>query len=287
MAQKELWTPTEFVQLDLFEIADRNDWERESKASHIDPKDFRIGDIFYVKWGNGLDFEGRLAAKGWWCEREDLENYHWIDVGGRFRHFDPYLDEWMYKGHDNGYEPLSKTDITEKLMERLSTVPLKDRVEVFKAFEEEYPWLSAEYHPLVKSAWDKAIVAVSTLDEFLTARKDWSCPANIPPNLIKQVKKYVESVFWLPRELWRSELLKLRWTAGGKTDHYVQGFEQRDTTYWRPLYKKLLTECRTPDELFTFMVMRGSESFGWVFGKPSQARVWLEEKETLHLGDLM
>ncbi|GMA65634.1 hypothetical protein [Alicyclobacillus fastidiosus] len=224
---KDLWMPVAFQQLDLFDIADRNEWEQKSQASRIDPKDFRIGDIFYVKWGNGLDFEGRLAAKGWWCDREDLKNYHWLDTGTGFRHFDPFLHEWMYKGHDDGYRAPSKDDIEERLRARLATVPLKNRIATYQQFQNEYPYLSAEYSPLMREAWDKAIVAVTTLDEFLAARKDWSCPVDIPPKLTKQVQQYVESVFWKPKDLWREELMKLRWTEGERRITMLLGLHNR------------------------------------------------------------
>ncbi|MCF8568401.1 hypothetical protein LLE49_27155 [Alicyclobacillus tolerans] len=211
----------QYEQLDLFAIADMNEREALKASCTLTPPKFQIGYRFSVKWNNGVEFTGTLCAFGWWIEaREDLQNYHWLDIGGDFRHFDPYRDDWVYVGRDEQYQLPRKDDIEEKLIKVLSAVEPTKRIAAFQQFEKQYPYLSAEYYPLVSQAWDKAILKVTSLDDFLGLRKGWTCPASLPKALRDQVLEYVRTLFKQSPETWKEELLKLRWTEGGKKDRY-------------------------------------------------------------------
>ncbi|QSO50121.1 hypothetical protein [Alicyclobacillus mengziensis] len=263
-------------QLDLFDIAEANDWEGKVQGNTFRLSDIRIGDRFEVHWGNGVEFTGTFITHGWWhTEREDLD-YYWLETAGHdFRHMSPD-DEWVYFGHDENYITPCKDDILEKLVEVLKQVLLEKRIPAFQSFEHQYPYLSSEYHPLIREAWDKAIVAVTSLDELMSCYQGWTCKAMLPQGKASVIRDYVKTVFQLPREQWKEELLKLRWTEGGKGGYSVRRFSTLDVTYYRPLYLHYVTECRTSDELLKLMVMRGETSTYQRDGN-SDARVWVEE----------
>ncbi|KPV42670.1 hypothetical protein [Alicyclobacillus ferrooxydans] len=263
-------------QLDLFDIAEANDWKNKVYGSTFALDDIRIGDRFEVHWSNGVQFTGTFVTRGWWqTEREELD-YYWLQTEKHdFRHMSSD-DEWVYLGHDDSYTPPRKDDICERLVDVLKQVPLDKRIPALQSFEHQYPYLSSEYHPLVREAWDKAIVAVTSLDELLSYYASWTCKAEFPKGKGSVIREYVQTVFQFSREQWKEELLKLRWTEGGQQGCFVYRFAARDVTYYRPLYLHYITECRTPEELLKLMVMRGSDS-SYERSMKSDVRVWVDE----------
>ncbi|WP_282201550.1 hypothetical protein [Collibacillus ludicampi] len=245
-------------QLDLFDVLEDIQWEDEKKAGEKQsPESLVVGDIVKVKTWNGDILVGRYVTRGFWDGR-DLERptHYYFDVDGKFFEFNPYLNEWIYVGHDDSYQPPRKDDLVEKLIERLRNVPYTERINAFHAFKQEYPYLSYEYHPYVSEAWRKAIVSVTTEQDVLDAKKTYAWTRPAP----KFVQEYIaKHIFPLKGEKRLKAIYQMRWCdwkctpRGYKNEGWFIGYYPDFGGYSHPVLQKFIAETTSLGNLKTFV----------------------------------
>lgn len=272
-------------QLDLFEIADENERKAVYASNDKTAEKLSLGDIIHVKWNNGVEWEGVYTGlKGFWDNRPEFREWVWIYAtkvshGGewestrQYTHVDLARDEWCFVGRDEMFTLPVKEEIETRLVERLSQMPFKARLNTYHGFESEMPTHSYDYHPWVSKAWHSAISTVTTIDEFLEQEKDWTCKLDLP----KPAVNYVTNVVFIAEPQKRVDLIKqMRWVRNEYADRFYMEFpEQRDITYYKALHNQFVQEARTPKELVSIVRMRGGQT-RFVDGKPT-AKFWIEQ----------
>ncbi|WP_336769914.1 hypothetical protein [Bacillus bombysepticus] len=67
---------------------------------------------------------------------------------------------------NSGYIPQKKEETKQLLIEQIQKVPLEERFEVYKKFQNGYAWVSLEWYGLLSNAWAEALVEVTTDEEY-------------------------------------------------------------------------------------------------------------------------
>lgn len=285
------------MQLDLFEIAAQR--ERQTMAAlNPDPESLRLGDKVHVVWSNGVEFDGVCTGlRGFWDNRPEFRRDHWVlrtnikYVGDAkpcegfkdYCSFNPHRDEWIYTGRDEEYRVPDKSTIVERLTEQLRAVPFERRLSKFRRFEEEYPRLSYDYNTgmrLFSDAYDKAMIAVSTLDEVLSSEKVWTCRAEFPKEAVNYIR---EAIYPAPRETWLSLLKAIKWSepawtgTDGRKNWRVHSLSKRGMNVFTPLLDALIPQARTVAELLKLAAIRGEDNeYHVTQGKPKP--FWVESQ---------
>lgn len=284
------------IQLDLFEIAEQDERAALSKLNP-DPESLRMGDIVHIHWNNGVEFDGICTGlRGFWDNRVEFRTMHWVlrtniwhkgdsepSEGFRdYSHFDPHRDEWVYIGRDDSYRVPDRETIAERLIDRLKVVPFDSRLNVYHAFEAEYPRLSYDYNAgmnLMSNAWKRAIVAVTTIDDVLSSKKEWTCKAKFPKEAVSHIR---DVIFNADREQWVHMLKQIHWSesaytgSDGRENWRVNSLCNRNTNIYTPLLDALIPQARNATELLKLAEIRGEDN-QVQFTQEKPQKFWIED----------
>ncbi|GAB6427830.1 hypothetical protein bcgnr5372_38160 [Bacillus luti] len=154
---------------------------------------------------NGREVTGYYVTKGFHDGRDKNKfQYYYMEVANtespteftrEFLEFTTLDQVSLLETKENsGYIPQKKEETAQLLMEKIQKVPLEERFEVYKKFQNGYAWVSREWHDLLGDAWAEALVKVTTDEEyfeFLEKRNKQREHKKMP----KLIQKELERVF--------------------------------------------------------------------------------------------
>ncbi|GAB6458327.1 hypothetical protein bcgnr5390_10180 [Bacillus luti] len=126
---------------------------------------------------NGKEVTGYYVTKGFHDGRDKNNfQYYYMEVANtespaeftrQFLEFTALDTVSLLETKENsGYIPQKKEETTQLLIEQIQKVPLEERFEVYKKFQNGYAWVSREWHDLLGDAWAEALVEVTTDEEY-------------------------------------------------------------------------------------------------------------------------
>lgn len=241
-----------FVQLDIFNIIEEQKKIELQTMDTLNPMDLVVGDIVeFVSYGGKL-LTGIYLTKGFWDGRDqEKPQYYYIDVEGYYYEMNPSVCAWKIVGHDANYTKPNKNDITEKLIRHLKNYPFTDRLSAYREFQNQYPYLSYEYHPYVSKAWEKAIVEVTTMEEVIANLKHWSIREKFNKEVTKSLAENVLSLRGEERlkEMFNIKWAEAAWRDGQQVKKWSKRFAFKTMSVYESLLRTLIEKARNANEL--------------------------------------
>ncbi len=152
---------------------------------------------------------------------------------------------WVHVGHDAHYVPPKSANVQPDLIQQLQAVPFPQRIETYQAFATQYPTTSAAFGPVMREAWDRALVASTPLSDLIIHARTNRIPAAFPARVAEVIR---ETIWALPPEDRRAAVMKLSWPDKLNTG-WRMGFVTHLVTYYRPLLEYGLLHATQPEEL--------------------------------------
>lgn len=252
-----------FVQLDIFNFVEEQKKEAVINAIKVNPTQLVVGDrVEFISYGGKL-LKGIFITKGFWDGR-DQENpqYYYFDVDGLYYEINPSCCAWNLIDHDDEYIKPNKYDITEILINHLKNIPFPKRLETYRSFQNQYPYLSYEYHPYVSLAWDEAIIEVTTIEEVTENLKHWT----IKEKFTQEVKQFLtEKILPLDGEERLQEMFNFEWKAvawheGKKKIFRTRCFSQKNYSVYKSLFQTLIRNADNAKDLINIASIWGVDS---------------------------
>lgn len=212
-------------------------WE-SLEGDRPNPKFLQVGDILEVRRFCGYPEptwhyrRGRFVTSGFWDGRDKNNPQYFFlqEYNGAFFDFDPYCMTWKRVGFDETYKVPRKDNIYDVMVEYIRPVPLEKRIEALHQVEKLYPYTSRAYSSLVHDAWDKALLAVTTPEEYLNFAQKHALR-----HLPKVVQKYIETDL---SELKGEARMRIISSLVWKAEYFVEQFHDRCYTYYKPLIQR-------------------------------------------------
>lgn len=195
-----------------------------------------------------LLWSGHYVTRGRWEPASGAPEWFYFQADdGSIRELADTTDAviWAHVGHDAHYAPPDPANVQTELIQQLRAVPLPQRIETYQAFAKQYPTASAAFGPVMRDAWDAALVASTPLTDLMTHATANRKSANFPTHVAQVIR---ETLWALPPNERRAAVMKLSWPdklcTGWRT-----GFVTRLVTYYRPLLEYGLLHAARPEEL--------------------------------------
>ncbi|MGX5609070.1 hypothetical protein ACWKTZ_22105 [Bacillus cereus] len=215
-----------------------------------DLNQLQVGDKIHVYDGHvKREFTGYYITKGFWDGRDKNNFYYYymeiideenpVEYTRNFRGFNPMCQVTLLKENTN-YVPPRKEEVSQLLKEKLQAVALDKRIGVYQNFEKNYPYLSYEWSPILKDAWRKTIVEVTSEQDYLNllVKKNKQMATKIPKPIKEQLEKIFDEA--APGERMK-QVKRLQWIESYNSLHDKEieftyhTWNEKDFTYYKSL----------------------------------------------------
>ncbi|MFP3727670.1 hypothetical protein U8V72_21025 [Priestia filamentosa] len=199
-------------------------------------------------------FIGYFETKGFHDGRDqDNFRYYYLKVmqeegkdGESFREFfNDSKVELLESYRTTGYKSPNKSEVAEKMEERLRNSSFDNYINIYREVEEEYPYLSFEWRPVIRDAWESVPLKTANEEEMLDYFKESNKESG------QKIQKPLEEVF---KEICTNyigderleKLHQLRWIENNVIEKcYKINF--KDYSYFRVLKQHVIKNTQNVD----------------------------------------